>query len=41
MKCDKCKRDNLTAQELAVHNKYYHKVLGKQPQMVTSGVCPD
>jgi len=41
MKCDKCDRDNLTAQELSVHNRYFHKVTGEQEQLVVSGVCPD
>jgi len=48
MKCDKCGRDNLTAKELAVHNKYFHgrstdypHSLGQQAQAMSSEVCPD
>lgn len=39
MKCDKCGRDNLSVQELAIHNKYFH---GKVAQnQVVNGTCPD
>ena len=41
MKCDKCGRENLTAQELAIHNKYFHKIRSQQVQTIASGVCPD
>jgi len=41
MKCEKCDRDNLTAKELAVHNKYFHKVRSQQAQTISSDVCPD
>ncbi len=42
MKCDKCHSErDMTAQELAIHNKYFHKVFGQQSQIVTSGSCPD
>ena len=41
MKCDKCGRENLTAKELAIHNKYFHKTSGQQAQVVASSVCPD
>lgn len=43
MKCDLCGRDNLSAQELAVHRRHFHKqkTSGQQAQVVTSGTCPD
>jgi len=45
MKCDLCGRDDLSAQELEVHKKYYHnhhvKPSSQQAQAVASGACPD
>lgn len=43
MKCDKCERENLTAKELAVHNKYFHDraANGQQAQVISSEACPD
>jgi len=43
MKCEICARDNLTAQELAVHRKYFHGQVPQrqQAQKVVAGVCPE
>ena len=42
MKCEKCGRDNLTAKELAVHNKYFHAPkLQEQAQIISNKSCPD
>ncbi len=40
MKCEICGRDGLTAKELDIHTKYFHK-LKQTSQKVTSGVCPE
>ena len=43
MKCELCDRNNMTAKELSIHMKYFHKqaIGAQQPQKISGGVCPD
>ena len=43
MKCELCNRENLTAKELSVHKKFFHKQIidSQQPQKVSAGICPE